>query len=95
MHAHPTKTGWEEIAPQVQRFVHTWEAAGTAQAALCIVHGLGEHGGRYHSLATDLAASGLHVVAFDQQGHGQSPGRRAQIASYPSLLHDIHLMLTW
>lgn len=41
-----------------------------------IVHGLGEHAGRYQALAARLAAGGYHVRAYDHFGHGLSPGPR-------------------
>lgn len=89
------RSSWEEIAPQVKRFVHRWQASNQPTSVVCIVHGLGEHGGRYAPLASYLASTGLEVFAFDQQGHGMSPGRRGEIASYDSMLEDIHAMLLW
>jgi acylglycerol lipase len=88
-------TSWEQVSPRVQRFVHHWDPAEGASAAVCIVHGLGEHGGRYQSLAQALAEAGFYVVSFDQQGHGHSPGGRAEVQSYLALLDDIQSMLAW
>ena len=86
---------WTEINPQVRKFLHVWEPASVPTAVVCIVHGLGEHGGRYRRLAADLVRAGLAVVAFDQQGHGQSPGKRGCIDSYEALLIDIGMVLRW
>lgn len=55
-----------------------------------IVHGLGEHSGRYTHVADRLVGTGWSVVAFDQQGHGRTAGRRGH-AAYESLLDDIEL----
>lgn len=41
-----------------------------------IVHGLGEHAGRYQPLAARLALAGYPVRAYDQFGHGHSSGPR-------------------
>ena len=41
-----------------------------------IVHGLGEHSGRYERLAQRLVDAGNCVRAYDQYGHGQSQGPR-------------------
>jgi alpha-beta hydrolase superfamily lysophospholipase len=55
-----------------------------------IVHGLGEHAARYRALAEHLVQRRWAVIAYDQQGHGHSPGRRGTARSYDSLLEDIH-----
>lgn len=40
------------------------------RAAVQIVHGVGEHSGRYAELAADLNAAGYAVFADDHRGHG-------------------------
>ncbi len=84
---------WTDIKPNSTKYLHRWQATGPPQATVLIVHGLGEHGGRYHRLATDLSRAGFDVFAFDQQGHGLSPERRGCIESYESLLLDIQDVL--
>jgi acylglycerol lipase len=86
---------WTELTPSKRKFVHLWEPSEEPQAAVCIVHGLGEHGGRYERLAAELVKSNIAVVAFDQTGHGHSPGQRGCIESYDALLDDIELVLEW
>ena len=46
------------------------------RARMLLVHGLGEHSGRYAAVAGDLNALGISVRAFDHRGHGKSGGRR-------------------
>jgi len=41
-----------------------------------LVHGLGEHSGRYSRLIGKLVDAGFAVYAFDWPGHGKSPGKR-------------------
>jgi alpha-beta hydrolase superfamily lysophospholipase len=41
-----------------------------------LVHGLGEHGGRYAALAADLVGAGACVCVADLPGHGRSGGAR-------------------
>ncbi|NJE61104.1 alpha/beta hydrolase [Thermococcus sp. 21S7] len=41
-----------------------------------LVHGLGEHSGRYGRLINELNDAGFAVYTFDWPGHGKSPGKR-------------------
>ena len=59
------------------------------RGTVLLVHGLGEHSGRYGHLAAQLAAGGWAVQAFDQRGHGQSGGSRGGLAADHSLLDDL------
>jgi alpha-beta hydrolase superfamily lysophospholipase len=52
-----------------------WTAA-SPRGVVAIVHGLGEHVGRYEAFASDLVEAGHTAAAFDWPGHGRSPGRR-------------------
>lgn len=62
------------IVPRVtDLFERTWPAAD-AKAAVVIVHGLGEHVGRYDHVAQALNGAGYAVYAQDVRGHGQSVG---------------------
>ncbi len=69
-------------------YVHSWEARDRAKAALAIVHGFGEHGGRYAGLASYLAERGVEVAAADLRGHGRSPGRRGHIQRWSDYRAD-------
>lgn len=55
--------------------LHDWPSA-SPRARLLLVHGLGEHGGRYARLAGELNEAGISVRGFDHRGHGRSSGRR-------------------
>lgn len=66
-----------------------WQPADDSVAAVAIVHGLGEHGGRYAEIASQFVAAGFAVWAFDQRGHGRSAGPRGHAASCERLLDDI------
>ena len=60
-----------------------------ARGTVLIVHGLGEHIGRYPHVAAHLNAWGWNVVGFDQRGHGLSGGARGRLAAADSLLQDL------
>jgi len=59
------------------------------RALVLVVHGLGEHAGRYAELAADLNAWGCAVRAYDQRGHGQSSGARGAAPQPHTLVHDL------
>lgn len=60
-----------------------------ARALVLLVHGLGEHEGRYGPLKRHLAAQGLAVAAYDQCGHGRSGGSRGALPAADALLADL------
>lgn len=66
-----------------------WPSDHAAWGALTIIHGFGDHGGRFEGMATSLASLGLAVTAVDLVGHGLSPGRRGVIDSYDQLLDEV------
>jgi len=69
-------------------FLHDWPHA-SPRGTVLIVHGLGEHGGRYAPVAAQLNAWGWRVMAHDHRGHGRSGGERGRIASNDALLRDL------
>ena len=58
-----------------------------------IVHGLGEHAGRYEVVAQLLLQSGFAVRAYDQRGHGRSDGQRGALPDHDVLLEDLAEMV--
>lgn len=70
-----------------------WQGGEGARGTVLIVHGLGEHIGRYAHVAARLNAAGWHVAAYDQRGHGASGGARGALAESDSLLADLGLVI--
>jgi acylglycerol lipase len=66
-----------------------WMPGGEARSVICIIHGFGEHIGRYESLSTFLTEKGHAVMGMDLRGHGRSGGKRGYIKSVEVLLSDI------
>jgi alpha-beta hydrolase superfamily lysophospholipase len=54
-----------------------------------LVHGLGEHAGRYEKLAEQLNHWGFAVRGYDQHGHGESAGVRGGLPTDMRLLDDL------
>lgn len=65
-----------------------WESDDSGWIAL-IVHGYGEHSGRYQWLAEELVSKGAAVCAPDLIGHGRSPGDRAMFSNASSVVADL------
>ncbi len=70
-----------------------WEPDTPPKAIVCLVHGHGEHSGRYEHVAEALAHAGYAMLALDQRGHGRSGGPRGHTPSYEALMQDIGLLL--
>jgi alpha-beta hydrolase superfamily lysophospholipase len=56
---------------------------------LVVVHGFGEHSGRYEEIARWFARRGFAVHATDLRGHGRTPGKRGHAADFEVLLDDL------
>ncbi|MCB2224664.1 MAG: lysophospholipase [Actinobacteria bacterium] len=70
-------------------FVRSWEPETPVRAAVVLVHGLGEHSGRYGHVGAAFAAAGLAVTAPDLRGFGESGGRRAYVRDMGAYLDDL------
>lgn len=66
-----------------------WLPAERPRGVVLIVHGYAEHCGRYAHAGDYLASNGYAVYAYDQRGHGRSPGRRAAVASCAEYARDL------
>jgi len=59
------------------------------RGVVLLVHGLGEHAGRYEHVARRLNSWGFAVRGYDQYGHGESNGVRGALPSPHRLLNDL------
>ncbi len=72
-----------------------WQAwlPSNPKATVAIVHGAGEHSGRYEHVAARLAEASYAVYAHEHRGHGRSEGRRATIDSLDNAVADLRSFL--
>ncbi len=72
-------------------FTRDWPlpAGAPARGLVLLVHGLGEHSGRYAHVAARLNGWGFAVRGYDHYGHGQSPGARGTLPADDRLLTDL------
>jgi alpha-beta hydrolase superfamily lysophospholipase len=64
-----------------------WEAK-SPHAGIVVLHGLGEHSGRYEQFAEALATFAISTYALDQRGHGLSDGRRGHVPTFDVFLRE-------
>ena len=74
-------------------FGRVWQAQGTPKGVVNLVHGLGEHSGRYAHVAEAMTKAGYHFIGFDLRGHGLSEGKRGHTPDYDHILDDVSLFL--
>jgi acylglycerol lipase len=70
-----------------------WTPEGELKATVCLVHGLGDHSGRYAHVGRALNDAGYALIGFDQRGHGKTPGTKGVTPPFERLLDDIELLL--
>ncbi len=85
------KTGTFEARDGLQLFGQAWEPVDGTDAVVVIVHGYGEHSGRYAHVARRLALQNFIIETFDLRGHGRSEGDRAFISSFDQYTRDVHV----
>jgi alpha-beta hydrolase superfamily lysophospholipase len=76
----------------VEIYFQKW-IAEKAKAVLIIVHGLGEHSGRYGNLLKSFENKGVSFFAIDHRGHGKSDGKRGHIDSFMDYVYDLKLFI--
>jgi alpha-beta hydrolase superfamily lysophospholipase len=72
---------------------HSHTNGQTYRGQIVLVHGLGEHMGRYQHVIQHLNDGGFAVRTYDQYGHGQSSGKRGCLPSENRLLDDLALVI--
>lgn len=71
----------------------SWLPEGEPQKIICLVHGHGEHIGRYEHFAAHFVEKGIAVFAVDLRGHGKSEGKRGHTPNYELLLSDVEELI--
>jgi alpha-beta hydrolase superfamily lysophospholipase len=78
-----------EHGEQSLAFYQWPQAPEAGQAAVLLLHGLGEHMGRYGHIASALQAAGYVVFGYDHHGHGLSSGLRGDLLNAHQLVDDV------
>lgn len=63
------------------------------RGVVVLVHGLGEHGGRYTNIINQLADQGVSFYTLDHRGHGKSQGARGHLEKFDNYTQDLKLVV--
>ncbi|MBW2095332.1 MAG: lysophospholipase [Deltaproteobacteria bacterium] len=85
-------TGTFESVGGLEIFYRNYPAEDE-RARLVIVHGIGEHSGRYGNVFRKLVPRNISVWAMDLRGHGKSGGRRGHILAFDDYINDVSSMM--
>ncbi|MDP7061311.1 MAG: alpha/beta hydrolase [Planctomycetota bacterium] len=68
---------------------YEWRPEGEPTCNVLLIHGQGEHLGRYDYLGEVLTESGVRTVGVDLRGHGMSKGRRGHVKKWSDYVQDV------
>ncbi len=70
-----------------------WHSSLT-KAVVLLVHGMGEHSGRYANFVVPtLLENNISVITYDQYGHGKTQGKKGHNPGFDALLDCVEIML--
>lgn len=78
----------------IDLFVRGWEPETKPKAVVALIHGHGEHVGRYEHVAKAMTDAGYVFAGFDLRGHGKSSGIRGHFPSWEAVMQDIRDFFT-
>ncbi|TYB84132.1 MAG: lysophospholipase [Kosmotoga sp.] len=64
------------------KYIRKWSPEGEKKGCVIVIHGLGEHSGRYNNFANYLNGRGFQVYAMDLPGHGDDEGKRGHVKQF-------------
>ncbi|MBP7734500.1 MAG: lysophospholipase [Spirochaetes bacterium] len=73
-------------------FFQNW-SVDNPRGILIIVHGVGEHSGRYGNIINELKGSNVSVYALDHRGHGKSGGKTGHVESFMDYVYDLKIFI--
>lgn len=67
--------------------------AAELRGSVVVMHGLGEHSGRYRHVAKFFNERGLSVRCYDHRGHGRSQGARGDVINGDPMVQDAEIVI--
>ena len=89
----PAREHWLAAADSTALFVSDWPVDAAPGEGVVLMHGLGEHCGRYAHVARFFNNCGYSVRAYDHRGHGRSGGARGDVPDAETLLQDAKIVI--
>lgn len=71
------------------KLFYQWWVPDAPKAVLLLVHGIGDHSGRYGSFVKFFVQRGYAVALYDQRGHGRSDGDRGHAEQLQDFIQDL------
>lgn len=87
------KSFFETDNKQRKIFFQQWLPETETKGIIALVHGLGEHSGRYAHVAGFFTAQGIGIIAVDTYGHGQTTGKKGHADSMEAYMQQISHLL--
>ncbi|MCP4091840.1 MAG: alpha/beta hydrolase [Planctomycetes bacterium] len=78
-----------QAADGTQLTGYEWRPDGEPTCNVLVIHGQGEHLGRYEYLGEVLAESGVRSIGVDLRGHGMSKGKRGHVKKWSDYVQDV------
>jgi acylglycerol lipase len=72
-------------------YCQSWLPDGPPKAVLLVVHGLGEHSGRYGNVVNYFLPRGYGLYALDHYGHGKSEGQREYVDRFSDYIDTLKI----
>ncbi len=86
------ETHWQ-TKDGINIFSQVWRPDDQPKGAVALIHGLGEHSGRYTHVAKFFTQAGYALSTMDLRGHGLSGGSRGHFPSFQIVMADIQQLL--
>jgi alpha-beta hydrolase superfamily lysophospholipase len=87
-------TEWEwKTKDGIEIYSKAWIPGQQARGVVVLVHGVGEHVGRYERVAQAMTTAGYVMAGFDLRGFGKSGGPKGHTPSLDTYFDDIDLFL--
>jgi len=89
-HQESTFTGLDNTS----LFSQSWLPDVQPRAIVVLVHGVGEHSGRYMNFVSPAISNQFGVYSYDHRGHGNSEGQRGHIKAWSDYRNDLHTFVS-